>query len=323
MTINRRPLYAGGPDVGEIGFGAWGLGGGWGARDDQQGLAALHAAIDAGIDLIDTAASYGQGHSERLVGSVVRERSETVYVTTKVPPKNGQWPAAPGTPVDDAFPKGHIRTHTEKSLTDLGLDHVQVQQLHVWDPGWLTTGDWQQEVADLKSEGLIKAFGISINDHQPDTGIEAVRSGVIDTVQVIYNVFDQSPEDGLLDACAEHGVGVIVRVALDEGGLTGAITAGTTFEDDDWRAEYFRGDRPAQVAEHVDRIVEDLGITVDDLPATALRYVLSSPAVSTVIVGMRRPERIAQNVAVADGKGLPADQVEKLHAHRWDRNFYD
>ena len=322
MTLNRRPLYAGGPDVSEIGFGAWGLGGGWGARDDQQGIAALRAAIDAGIDLIDTAASYGQGHSERLVGSVVRERSETIRVTTKVPPKNGRWPAAPGTPVDDAFPKGHIRAHTEQSLKDLGLDWIDVQQMHVWDPGWLNSGDWQQEVADLKSEGLIKAFGISINDHEPGTGIEAVRSGVIDTVQVIYNVFDQSPEDGLLDACAEHGVGVIVRVALDEGGLTGAITAGTTFEDGDWRAEYFRGDRPAQVAEHVDRIVEDLGITIDELPATALRYVLSSPAVSTVIVGMRRPERIAQNIAVADGKGLPADQVEKLHAHRWDRNFY-
>lgn len=192
-----------------------------------------------------------------------------------------------------------------------------MQQIHVWAGRWLHEGDWLDEVARLKSDGKIGAFGISVIDHQPETAVEAVRSGLIDTIQVIDNVFDASPADELLPACAEHGVGVIVRVALDEGGLTGTIVPGMTFEPEDWRAHYFRGDRPAEVAEHTRAITEELGITTAELPETALRYVLSNPALSSVIVGMRSPQRVESNATIADGQGLPADRVEILQRHRW------
>ena len=222
----------------------------------------------------------------------------------------------------EAFPARHIREITDESLHRLRVDTIDVQQFHVWAPRWLHEGDWQDEVQRLKGEGKIRAFGVSINDHEPETALELVRSGVDDTVQVIYNIFDQSPEDELLPACQEHGVGVIVRVALDEGGLTGRITPDTTFEHNDWRRSYFRGDRPKQVFERVNAIVADLGIELDQLPEVALRYVLSNPAITTVIPGMRRVQNVDRNVAVADGRPLPADQIEILHKHRWVRNFY-
>ncbi len=320
--MHMRELGSTGLVVSEIGFGAWGIGGGWGSTDDSESVAALNRAIDLGVTFIDTAYGYGDGHSERLIGEVARSRSEDLVIATKVPPANGKWPAAPDTPVSEGMPPGHLRSHTEESLRRLGMDHVDIQQIHVWAARWLHEGDWLEEVSQMKQDGLIRAFGISINDHEPDTAVEAVSSGVIDTVQVIYNIFDQSPRDTLLPACREHGVGVIVRVALDEGGLTGTITAETTFTDDDWRHNYFRGDRPAQVAEHVEAILADLGIQADELPETALRFVLSDPAVSSVIPGMRRATNVERNVRVGDGRGLPADRVDALAKHRWVRNFY-
>lgn len=321
--MHHRDLYRNGPDVTEIGFGTWGIGGGWGPRDDARSRTALHAAIDTGINFIDTAYMYGEGHAESLIGQVLRERSETVRVATKVPPQNRLFPAPGGTPVDDAYPRGLLTHHTQQSLTALGLETLDLQQLHVWSPDWLHRGGWADEVADLKADGLIQAFGISINDHQPGSALDLVHTGLVDTVQVIYNIFDQSPEDQLLDACHANGVGVIVRVALDEGGLTGAIRPGMSFDAEDWRANYFRGNRPSEVARRVQAIIDDLQINVDELPEVALRYVLSHPAVSSVIVGMRSPERVQQNVPVADGLGLPDNQRERLCAHRWTRNYYD
>lgn len=212
--------------------------------------------------------------------------------------------------------------HTERSLVDLGLDRLDLQQLHVWSPEWLGRGDWQEEVESLKGEGLIRAFGVSANDHQPETVLELVRSGSVDVVQTVYNVFDQSPEDELLPTCAQHGVGVLVRVALDEGGLTGAIKPGVQFEPEDWRGQYFRGDRPAQVHHRVSAIVADLGIEEGQLAETALHYVLSAPEVSSVVVGMRSVHNVERNVLVGDGRRLPAEQVRRLHRHRWTRNFY-
>jgi aryl-alcohol dehydrogenase-like predicted oxidoreductase len=245
-----------------------------------------------------------------------------VRVATKVPPLNRLFPPPVGTRIEDAFPKGHIRAHTERSLLELGLDCIDLQQLHVWSPGWLGRGEWQAEVAELKREGLIRAFGVSVSDHQPDSVLELVDSGCVDTVQTIYNVFDQSPEDELLPACARNGVGVIVRVALDEGGLTGAIKPAVSFEPDDWRRQYFREDRPAQVHDRTAAIVTDLGIEQDQLAETALRYVLGAPQVSTVIVGMRSTRNVERNVGVGDGRGLPDDHLQQLHRHRWVRNFY-
>lgn len=212
---------------------------------------------------------------------------------------------------------------TERSLANLGLSSVDLQQFHVWNDSWLGQGDWQDAVAQLKREGRIRHFGISINDHQPENALRAVEEGVVETVQVIYNIFDQSPQDRLLDACQANGVGVIVRVALDEGSLTGNITPDTTFPAGDFRNSYFGGNRKAELQDHLRAIEADLGISTAQLPETALRFVLSHPAVSTVIVGMRSVRNVERNAALADGRGLPEEQVRKLHAHRWARNWYN
>jgi aryl-alcohol dehydrogenase-like predicted oxidoreductase len=308
--------------VSEVGYGAWGIGGtGWVGADDDESLKALRRAIDLGLNFVDTALAYGDGHSERLVGQVVRERGEQTYVATKVPPKNGQWPARAGVRAEDAFPADYVIACTEQSLRNLGLETIDVQQFHVWSSEWLEQGDWLEAIRRLKDEGKVRYFGVSLNDHQPDSAVSLVQSGNVDTVQVIYNIFDQSPEDTLFPACQEHGVGVIGRVPLDEGGLTGQVKPSTVFPAGDFRNDFFRGDRKREVAEHVDGILGDLGITEDQLPEVALRYVLSHPAVSTVIPGMRSVKNVLRNCALGDGAGLPAGQVERLKMHRWVRNF--
>jgi aryl-alcohol dehydrogenase-like predicted oxidoreductase len=321
--MERRRLGRTGLEVSEVGYGAWGIGGsGWlGAKDDES-LQARERALDLGVNLIDTALGYGDGHSEELVGQVVRGRAETVRVATKIPPKNGLWPARKGTRAEETFPAEHVRACTETSLRNLGLDTIDVQQFHVWDDDWVDQGDWQEAIDALKQEGKIRCFGVSINDHEPANALRLVRSGLVDSVQVIFNVFDQSPEDELFPACREHDVGVLARVPLDEGGLTGRITPDTTFPEGDFRARYFRDDRKAEVFERAQAIADDLGIELDELPAVALRYILSSDAVSSVIPGMRSVRNVERNVAVGDGRGLPSEQVERLHAHRWVRNFY-
>ena len=321
--MQLRRLGKTGLEVSEIGYGAWGISGvQWEGAEDDESIRALNRAIDLGLNFIDTAGAYGDGHSERLVGRVVRERPERVHVASKVPPMNLTWPAAEGSQVDDVFPGEHVRRYTERTLSNLGLETLDVQQLHVWRDEWLGQGDWQEAVEALKSEGKIRFFGVSINDHDPESALRLVESGIADTVQVIYNVFDQSAADRLFSAVREHDVGVIVRVALDEGGLTGRITPETTFPEGDFRNEYFRGERKQAVKERVDAIVEDLGIDVDEMAATALRFVLSEPAVSTVIPGMRSVRNVERNMAIGDGEGLPAEQLEKLREHKWERDFY-
>ncbi len=321
--MKYRTLGKTGLKVSEIGYGAWGIGkSGWIGANDEESIVALHKAIDLGLNFIDTALGYGEGHSEKLVGQVVKERSETIYVATKIPPKNGQWPAQAGVPVQETFPADHVIACTEKSLRNLGLEAIDVQQFHVWSDEWVNQGDWLDAVQKLKEQGKIRFFGVSINDHQPENAIKLIETGVVDTVQVIYNVFEQSPEDHLLPACEKYKVGVIVRVALDEGGLTGKITPQTNFEEGDFRNNYFRGERKNEVFERVQKVALDLNISIDQMAETALRYVLSHPAVSTVIPGMRSVRNVERNGQVADGKGLPKEQVEKLKAHRWVRNFY-
>ena len=257
------------------------------------------------------------------MGRVVRERSERIYVATKVPPRNGQWPAQKGVPVDEVFPGDYVRECAERSLRNLALDRIDVLQFHVWDDDWTEAGDWRETVDELRSSGLIGAFGVSINDHHPANSLRLIESGAVDTVQVIYNVFDQSPEDELFPACRERGIGVIARVPLDEGALAGAVGPDTEFPEGDFRAHYFRGDRKREVDRHVEAILDDLGIPRDELAETALRFVLSEPAVSTVIPGMRSARNAERNAAVSDGRGLPGDRHERLRAHRWVRNFYE
>jgi aryl-alcohol dehydrogenase-like predicted oxidoreductase len=310
-------------EVSEIGYGAWGIGGSqWLGAQDDESLTALRRAIALGLTFIDTALAYGRGHSETLVGQVVREQEQHITVATKIPPKNQIWPAPAGVDPEDAFPAEWIRRCTERSLENLGLDVIDVQQFHVWHDEWVGRGSWLEGVQSLKDEGLIRCFGVSINDHQPANAIKLIETGFVDTVQVIYNVFDQTPEDELFAACEENGVGVIVRVPFDEGALTGAVGPDTEFPEGDFRNSYFGGDRRQQVADHVQAILDDLAIDREALPEVALRFVLSHPAVSTVIPGMRSVRNAERNCAIGDGRGLDAAVVGKLREHRWDRNFY-
>ncbi len=321
--MHYRTLGRTGFHVSEIGYGAWGIGNsGWLGADDQESLRALQKAIDFGVNFIDTALAYGDGHSEQLVGQIVRSHSQKIFVATKVPPKNGQWPAPEGVAVSEVFPKEYILSSAERSLHNLGMETIDVLQFHVWQDDWVGQGDWLEAIQQLKEQGKIRFFGISINDHQANNGLRLVESGLVDTVQVIYNIFDQTPEDRLLPTCATYNVGVIARVPFDEGGLTGRITPDTKFDEGDFRNGYFRGERKQEVADHVASITADLGITQDKLPETALRYILSNPAVSTVIPGMRSIKNAEKNTAVGDGRGLSPDKVRILKNHRWDRNFY-
>jgi aryl-alcohol dehydrogenase-like predicted oxidoreductase len=321
--VNYRKLGRTGLEVSEVGYGAWGIAGdAWLGAKDEQSLEALNRAVDLGLNFIDTALAYGEGHSERLVGKVVAEREGGIHVATKVPPKNRRWPAPSGLHPDEVFPGDYVRECTEKSLENLGVEAIDVQQFHVWQDEWLGEGSWQEAVERLKGEGKIRFFGVSINDHQPANAVKLIESGLVDTVQVIYNVFDQSPEDELLPACQEHGVGVIVRVPFDEGALTGAITPQTEFDEGDFRNDYFRDDRKREVQERVRAIVSELGVGEDEIAEVALRYILSHPAVSTVIPGMRSVRNVERNMRVGDGEGLPEDQARLLKNHRWVRNFY-
>jgi aryl-alcohol dehydrogenase-like predicted oxidoreductase len=317
----RRPLGKTGLQVTEIGYGAWGIGAdAWKGGQDDESLTALRRYAELGGTFIDTAMGYGDGHSEELVGQVLRDHPG-LQVATKISPRNGHWPSS-GT-ASEAFPADWVVACTDASLKRLGVDHIDVQQFHVWDDAWLDQGDWQDAVQQLKRDGKIKHWGVSINDHQPENAIRGIEAGLIETVQVIYNVFDQTPQDRLLDACRAHGVGVIVRVALDEGSLTGHITPQTTFDAGDWRNHYFGGGRKEELQGHLRAIETDLGIATEQLAETSLRFVLSHPAVSTVIVGMRTVRNVERNAALADGKGLSDAQLRKLYQHRWDRNWYN
>jgi aryl-alcohol dehydrogenase-like predicted oxidoreductase len=318
--INERRLGRTGLSVSEVGYGAWGIGGSmWLGAQDDESVAALHRAIDLGLNFIDTAAVYGNGHSEKLVGQVVRERDERIVVASKIPPKNLQWPARPGVDPDEAFPADHIRESTEKSLSNLGLDVIDVMQFHVWSDEWVGRGSWLEGIQALRDEGKIRFFGVSINDLQPANAVRLIETGSVDTVQVIYNVFEQAPEDELLAACERNDVGVIARVPFDEGSLTGRLGADSTFPEGDFRNDYFSGERSLEnVERRVAAIVDDLGISREELPEVALRYVLSRPEVSTVIPGMRTVRNVERNMAIADGAGLPDERVAALKAHRWD-----
>lgn len=309
----------------EVGYGAWGLGGNqWRGHADSDALAALRHALENGLNFIDTALAYNEGHSERLIAQTLRETGAHAWVATKVPPKNRLWPARPGIPIEDVFPYDYILECTETSLRNLGVECLDLQQLHVWNPEWIGSDIWRRAAADLKSAGKIRHFGISINDHQPDSALEICRTGLVDTVQVIYNIFDQSPERSLFPLAQELNIGVLARVPLDEGALTGSITPESEFDPDEFRAFYFRGDRKREVFERVSALRRDLaaaGVN-EPLAATALRFCLSHPAVSTVIPGMRRAANVASNLAVSAAGPLPADIVALLREHAWDKNYY-
>jgi aryl-alcohol dehydrogenase-like predicted oxidoreductase len=304
--------------VSEIGYGMWGMGG-WSGSDDAGSRDALDRSIALGCNFFDTAFAYGMGHSEKLLGEAIkRHAGATLYVATKVPPKNWKWPGLAKTPVREVFPPDHIREYTEKSLENLGVDSLDLQQLHVWSDAWADDEGWQRAVSDLKDQRLIKGFGISVNRWEPSNVLKALRTGLVDAVQVVYNIFDQNPEDELFPACRERDVAVIARVPFDEGSLTGTLARDTTWPEGDWRNLYFTPDNLAQTLERVDRL-NALVPAGMDLPEMALRFILSDTTVSTVIPGMRQIRNVERNLAASDGRGLAPALKDALRAHRWVR----
>jgi aryl-alcohol dehydrogenase-like predicted oxidoreductase len=296
----------------------WGLAG-WSGGDVAQSTAALQLAVDLGCNFFDTALAYGDGASERRLGELVRANPGRQLVTaTKIPPKNLQWPSRRGSALDDVYPADHIRASVEASLANLGLASVDLIQFHVWEDDWAEDPRWQRALEDLKGRGLARAVGVSVNRWEPWNVLRTLRTGLIDAVQVIYNVFDQAPEDALFSACHEFGVAVIARVPFDEGTLTGLLTRNSHWAEGDWRNTYFVPENLAASVERAERLrlLVPPGSTMADL---ALRYILSNPDVSTVIPGMRRTAHVRANLAASDGGPLPADLLARLREHRWDR----
>lgn len=304
--------------VGEVGYGMWGMAG-WTGSDDEQSRASLEEAVGRGCNFFDTAWAYGSGHSEKLLGDLVRAHPERrLYTATKIPPKNRSWPSRRGFALDDVFPPEYIREYTERSLQNLAIDRIDLMQFHVWEDAWAADERWQRAMDDLRVEGLISGVGISVNRWEPWNGIETIRTGLIDSVQVIYNIFDQAPEDELFPLCREMNVAVIARVPFDEGSLTGTLTHDSTWPEGDWRNIYFGPENLRPSVDHADALRADVpkGMT---MPELALRFILSNPDVATVIPGMRKLEHVRANTAVSDGAGLPRELIERLRAHRWDR----
>ena len=304
--------------VGEIGYGMWGLAG-WSGSDDAETMRSLERSVELGCNFFDTAWAYGDGHSEGLLGQLVRSHPDRrLYVASKIPPKNQEWPARPGHALEEVFPPDHIRRYTESSLKNLGLETIDLIQFHVWQDAWADDPGWQREVEDLKRRGLVRTVGLSLNRWEPENGIRTLRTGLIDAVQVIYNIFDQAPEDALFPVCRELGVAVIARVPFDEGTLTGTLTGDSRWPDGDWRNTYFGSGNLQASVERAEALRAAIppGMT---MPEMALRFILANPDVSTVIPGMRKLRHVEANLAASDGGGLDAKLVERLRAHRWDR----
>jgi len=304
--------------VSEIGYGMWGASG-WKGSDDSQSEHSLDLAISKGVNFFDTAWGYGEGHSEQLLGKLVkRHQDRKIYVATKIPPMNFKWPSKKTYTLDECFPTCHIKEYTETSLKNLGVEKIDLMQFHVWEDAWATDERWQRAVEDLKKEGKVDAWGVSVNRWEPENCLNTLKTGLIDSVQVIYNIFDQAPEDVLFPLCKKLDIAVIARVPFDEGTLTGTITKDTIFEEGDWRASYFVPENLISSAEHADRlrIIVPGDITMAEM---ALRFILMNDDVSTTIPGMRKERNVLANTSVSDGKKLSLDLYNELKKHRWDR----
>jgi len=305
-------------EVSEIGYGMWGMAG-WTGSEDKESQASLDRAVELGCNFFDTAWAYGDGHSERLLGQLLtRHPGKRLYSATKIPPKNRRWPARPEYTLDDVYPPDYIREYTEKSLANIGVSTIDLQQFHVWSDTWANDDRWQRAASKLKEEGLVRAIGISINRWQPTNVLRALDSGIVDAVQVVYNVLDQNPEDELFPVCREKDIGVIARVPFDEGSLTGTLTAKSTRPSGDFRNIYFRPENLVPTLDRIDKLrpVVPAGMT---MPELALRHILQSRDVSTVIPGMRKLKHVEENIATSDGRALPAPLMAELKKHRWDR----
>jgi len=316
--MQNRPFGRLGWPVSSLGYGMWGLAG-WSGTDEDEVARALETAVAAGVNFFDTAWGYGRGASERVLGQLVRAHpGRRLYTASKLPPKNLTWPSRREFTLDDCFPPAHIRAYTEKSLENLGLPCIDLMQFHVWEDAWSQDARWQRTVDDLRREGLVRAIGVSVNRWEPWNCLDTLRTGLVDAVQVIYNIFDQSPEDELFGACRELGVAVIARVPFDEGSLAGQLRADSTFPEGDFRRIYFGPDNLGPTVERVEALRATLPAGLP-LPEAALRFCVSHPEVSTVIPGMRRSAHVRANVEAVERGRLDAGLLTALRAHRWDR----
>jgi aryl-alcohol dehydrogenase-like predicted oxidoreductase len=304
--------------VSEIGYGMWGMAG-WTGSDDDQSSSALQRAVDLGCNFFDTAWAYGEGHSEALLGQLVRDNpGQKLYTATKIPPKNRKWPSRREFALDDCYPPDYIAEYARKSVANAGLESFDLIQFHTWEDSWLADERWHQAIAQLRRDGLAEGIGISMNRWEPWNGVEAVRGGHVDAVQVIYNIFDQNPEDELFPACREHDVAVIARVPFDEGSLTGTLTLETTWPEGDWRNGYFVPENLRESVERADALAPLVppGMTMAEM---ALRFILGEPTVSTTIPGMRKIPHVESNIATSDAGPLPEELQAQLRKHRWVR----
>jgi aryl-alcohol dehydrogenase-like predicted oxidoreductase len=306
-------------EVSEIGYGMWGMGG-WSGSDDEESMNSLQRAGDLGCNFFDTAWAYGEGRSEALLGRLVRANpSVKLYTATKIPPKNRQWPSRAGTPLEEVFPPDYIEEYVHGSLRNSGLESFDLMQFHVWEDSWTDDERWAKKMDELRGRGLVRAVGISINRWEPENGVRAVRSGLIDAVQVIYNIFDQNPEDELFPACVEMDVAVIARVPFDEGTLTGTLTGESRWPEGDWRNTYFVPENLIPSVERANALKPIAARAGLSMPEMALRFILNNPAVSTIIPGMRKIKNVESNAAASDAGPLPTSLVEELRAHSWER----
>lgn len=305
--------------VSELGYGMWGMGG-WSGSDDEESMRSLQRAVELGVNFFDTAWGYGEGHSEGLLGQLVRANPDRrLYTASKIPPRNFKWPSRRGFTLDETFPPEHIEEYVHSSLKNSGLEKFDLMQFHVWEDAWVDDERWAKKMDELRSQGLVGAVGISINRWEPWNGVRAVRSGHIDAVQVIYNIFDQNPEDELFPACREMDVAVIARVPFDEGTLTGTLTKESTWPEGDWRNTYFVPENLIPSVERADAlkpVAEQAGLS---MPEMALRFILSNPTVSTIIPGMRKLKNVESNAAASDAGPLSDELLETLRPHRWER----
>jgi aryl-alcohol dehydrogenase-like predicted oxidoreductase len=321
-----RSLSISGPQVSEIGFGAWAIGGGWGPQNDADSLAALHAAIDRGVNFIDTAQGYGNGHSEQLIASVVKERQEEVFVATKTPPDSGPWPPSPYCRWQDRYSAAYLRDNVHQRLRNLGTERIDLLQLHTWTRAWNDDPQPLLVLRQLRDEGKIRLIGVSTPEQDQSCVIQLMRDGLVDVVQIIFNLFHQEPVAQLLPAAAETGTGVMVRVALDEGALTGKYDSDHRFPEHDFRQRYFEGDRLQRTVQRVEQIQQDIEQfdLADQYTAAdvALKFVLARPEVSTVIAGMRNVDQVEQNTRTSQLRDLPEDFLVHLRRHNWLRGVW-
>ena len=304
--------------VSEVGYGMWGMGD-WTGTNLDTVKKALDRSVELGCNFFDTAWAYGAGKSEKLLGQRIRRHpSIKIYSASKIPPKNRQWPSQRDFKIDDVFPNEYIVEYVNMSLKNLGLEQIDLMQFHVWEDEWAHIEEWKLAIEQLTRQGKVNAWGISINRWEPNNSLKTIRTGLIDSVQVIYNIFDQNPEDELFPLCQEMDIAVIARVPFDEGTLTGTFTKETTFPENDWRNTYFVPENLNSSVEHADALRPIIPPKMD-MPEMALRFILSNRDISTVIPGMRQIKHVESNIACSDGVGLKYDTLLELKKHRWDR----